>query len=101
MSRASRSINRESAESIAAQGLAFLAAEPARLARFLELTGLAADQVRARAEAPEFLAAVLEHIIGDESLLLVFAGNASIPPESIAPALALLQQPVLNRSPGH
>jgi hypothetical protein len=79
------------AESIAAQGLAFLAAEPARLGRFLSLTGLTPGQVRARAGAPEILAAVLEHLVGDESLLLVFAASASVAPETIAPALAALQ----------
>ena len=85
-------VTRESAESIAAQGLAFLAADPGRLARFLELTGLGPDQVRACADTPEFLTAVLEHIVADESLLLVFAANASVAPESIAPALAMLGQ---------
>jgi hypothetical protein len=99
MFRAQRDITWESAESIAAQGLAFLAGEPARLARFLELTGLTPDQVRARVDSPEFLAAVLEHILSDESLLLVFAGNASIPPECVAPALAVLQQPGSGWSP--
>ena len=92
MLRASRGVTRESAESIAAQGLAFLAGEPERFGRFLELTGLAADDVRTNADTPEFLAAVLEHIAADESLLLVFTANISIAPESVAPALALLQQ---------
>jgi Protein of unknown function (DUF3572) len=100
MSRASRDITRESAESIAAQGLGFLAADPARLVRFLDLTGLSAEQVRSRADTREFLGAVLEHIVNDESLLLVFAAHASILPESIAPALAMLQQPGVDRGPG-
>jgi hypothetical protein len=80
------------AESIAAQGLAFLAVEPARLVRFLSLTGLTPEEVRARIGAPDLLAAVLEHLTGDESLLLVFAASACVAPETIAPALAVLQQ---------
>ena len=80
----------EEAESIAAQGLGFLAEDPARLSRFLTLTGLQPDEVRGRANTPEFLAAVLEHIVNDESLLLVFAANAAIAPETIGPALTLL-----------
>ena len=58
----------------------------------LSLTGLTPVDVRAQAGTPEFLAAVLEHLAGDESLLLVFAANASVAPETVAPALALLQQ---------
>jgi hypothetical protein len=80
------------AESIAAQGLAFLAEEPARLARFLSLTGLGPDDIRARIGSPEVLSAVLEHLAGDESLLLVFTATASVAPETITPALALLQE---------
>jgi hypothetical protein len=90
MPRNDREMTLEKAESIAAQGLAFLVEEPARLSHFLTLTGLRPDQVRAQAETPQFLAAVLEHIVNDESLLLVFAANSSIAPEAIAPALALL-----------
>ncbi len=82
----------EAAEDIAAQGLAFLAEEPARLSRFLTETGLTPDQIREQVEAPEFLAAVLEHLAGDESLLLVFAANTSVAPETVTHALALLQQ---------
>src|SRR5262245_8446188 len=85
------SVPLEAAEAIAAQGLAFLAREPARLARFLSLTGLAPAEVRARADAPELLAAVLEHLAEDESLLLVCAAGASVAPETIASALAVLQ----------
>ena len=90
MPRDRREMTLETAESIAAQGLAFLAEDPARLSHFLTLTGVQPDEVRPRAGTPEFLAAVLEHIVSDESLLLVFAANGSIAPESIAPALAIL-----------
>ncbi len=92
MFTARASLTMEMAEAVAVQGLAFLAAEPVHLARFLTLTGLAPDQVRAHAQSPEFLAAVLEHLANDESLLLVFAANASIDPQTIAPAVALLQR---------
>ena len=75
MFRKRQALTREAAEGIAAQGLAFLAEEPARLSRFLAVTGLTPDEIRAQVETPEFLAAVLEHLAGDESLLLVFAAN--------------------------
>jgi hypothetical protein len=87
--------DREAAEAIALQGLAFLAEDRMRMARFLTVTGLDATEVRDRVGTAELNAAVLEHLAGDESLLLVFAASHGIAPESIAPAIALLQaQPV-------
>src|SRR5262245_45587573 len=84
-------LDREMAETIAAQGLAFLAAEPQRLARFLALTGLEAAELRARIGAAEVLAAVLSFLAADESLLLTFAANGNVAPETIAAALAVLE----------
>jgi hypothetical protein len=83
----------ERAETIAAQALAFLAADAARLSRFLAATGIEPDTLRAQAGTQEVLAAVLEYLATDESLLLVFAANAGVAPETIAPALALLRGP--------
>ena len=85
-------LTREAAEAIAAQGLAFLAEEPRRLSRFLALTGLDLGDVRARINDRVFLAAILEHLLEDESLLLVFAAGASVAPETIPAALNILQE---------
>lgn len=87
-------MTREAAEAIAAQGLAFLAEEPRRLSRFLALTGLELTDVPARIDDPAFLAAILEHLLQDESLLLVFAAGASVAPETVPTALNVLQGPV-------
>jgi Protein of unknown function (DUF3572) len=92
MHKANEKPTRQAAEDIAVQALAFLAEEPARLSRFLQLTGVAPADVRAQAQTPQFLGAVLEHILADESLLLSFTANACIAPRAVAPALALLQQ---------
>jgi hypothetical protein len=81
----------ETAETVAAQGLAFLAEESARLRRFLLTSGLEPEDLRARAGTPDMLLAVLEHLAADESLLLVFAETRKVAPESIARAIALLQ----------
>ncbi|MEZ5776129.1 MAG: DUF3572 domain-containing protein [Hyphomicrobiaceae bacterium] len=78
------------AEEIAIRALGFLAAEPDRLARFLALSGLAPESLREMAGTPAFQAAVMDHLIGDESMLLVFADEARLPPERIAAAAALL-----------
>jgi Protein of unknown function (DUF3572) len=90
MTRGSGHVDLEDAESIALAGLAFLAEDGARLGRFLALTGIGPEDLRSRADAPQTLAAVLEHILGDESLLLVFAAHKAIRADQVAPAHALL-----------
>ena len=89
-SQSSPRLDRETAETIAAQGLAFLAADAERLARFLALTGLQPSDLAARVGTGEVLGAVLSYLVADESLLLTFAANSHVAPETIGPALALL-----------
>jgi hypothetical protein len=84
-------MQREAAEAIAARALAFLASEPAQLARFVALTGLEPADLRGRIDSAELLAAVLDHLAQDEPLLLVFAASAQLPPEDVARALSVLQ----------
>ena len=73
---ATSSAQRQAAQTLAIQALAFLAAEPERIGRFLALTGIGPDEVREAAQEPHFLAGVLEHVSGDERLLLAFAADA-------------------------
>lgn len=80
----------ETAEILAIQALAFLASDGERLGRFLELTGLGPDDIRAAASEPHFLAAVLDHIAGYEPLLRDFVAETNVDPLSIAPARAAL-----------
>jgi Protein of unknown function (DUF3572) len=87
-------LDRESAETLALQGLAFLAEDAARMLHFLKLTGLEPGEVRARVGTPELSLAVLEHLARDESLLLVFAASRAVAPETVGRAIALLD-------PGH
>ena len=64
------------------QALAFLAADDDRLGRFLALSGLDEATLRARAGEPELLAAVLDHVLSDESLLFVFCETADLAPDA-------------------
>jgi hypothetical protein len=80
----------EAAETIAIQALAYIAEEPERLNGFLAATGIDAPAIRNAAHEPGFLAGVLEHMLGDENLLLAFADSAGIDPESVARARAAL-----------
>ncbi len=68
------------------QALAFIAEEPERLGAFLAASGIGPDAIRDAAREPGFLAGVLDHMLGDESLLLAFADSAGLNPASIARA---------------
>ncbi len=75
---------REAAETLAVQALAFIAEQPEQLARFLAETGIGPDQIRAAARQPDFLAGVLDHMLGNEALLIAFANSAGIDPAAVA-----------------
>jgi hypothetical protein len=81
---------REAAEMLAIQALAFIAEETDRLDGFLALTGLERERIREAAREPSFLAGVLEHMLGDESLLVAFSQRAGIDPTEIARASSAL-----------
>jgi hypothetical protein len=74
------------AEALAIQALSFLAADPERLGRFLAISGIEAQEIRAAAREPQFLAGVLDHLAGDERLLLSFASDIGIDPAELARA---------------
>jgi Protein of unknown function (DUF3572) len=80
----------DEASVVALRALAFLAGDGGRLARFLALSGLAPEDLRARAGQAEFLAGVLDHLLADESLLLVFCAEAGLRPDVPARARAEL-----------
>lgn len=71
------------AEELAIYALRFLASDPARLGRFLTLTGLEPDELKANAGEPHMLSAVLEYLLSDESLLLVFAADHRVAPARV------------------
>ena len=81
----------ESARQLALDALLYLASDALRMSKFLEATGIDGADLRARAREDETLVAVLDYLLADESMLLVFAANAGHPPEIIPPALARLQ----------
>ena len=82
--------SREGAEALAVQAFSFIVADPEQLGRFLAITGIEPDQIRAAAQEPHFLAGVLDHIASDERLLVSFAAEAGIDPAEIAKARSAL-----------
>lgn len=83
----------DSAERLALEVLAWLAAEEDRLFPFLIATGLTPGTLRASAGDPGFLAGILDHVMGDEPRLLACAGALGVAPERIAAAWRRLGPP--------
>ncbi len=83
-------MTREKAEALALQGLTFLAGDADRLTRFLTSTGIDPGDLRDWDANPGVQGAVLDHLLSDESLLLVFAAEAGVGPEEVWPAQAVL-----------
>ena len=88
--KAPRRPTAEAAELLAIQALGFIAEDQERLARFLDMTGIPFEQIRAATRMPGFFAGVLEHMLGDESLLIAFADSGGINPAEIARARGAL-----------
>ena len=80
------------AHSIGVSALLFLAGDMQRLSHFLTMTGVGPAELREQSRAPGMLAAVLDHLMQDESTLLVFCASDGIPPEDIEPARRALAE---------
>lgn len=76
----------ETAEQLAIQALSFLAGDPERLGRFLAVTGISPDAIRAAAAEPGFLAGVLGYLAADEKLASDFIAETASAPGDIARA---------------
>lgn len=76
----------EMAEAMALRMLAFLAADGERLESFLRITGIAPQHLRSLAADPQFLAGVTDHMLADQSLLLIFCEHAGLTPEQVIKA---------------
>jgi hypothetical protein len=76
----------QAAADLAISALNFIAGEQERLARFLALSGIGPQSLRAAAREPDFLLGVLDYVVGDESLLLAFAQESGIAPDDVARA---------------
>ena len=76
--------DRPSLDEIAAEVLTFLAGDPERLRRFLDITGLSVATLRHAAAAPGFTASLLDYIAGDERCLLAFAAETGRDPAALA-----------------
>lgn len=76
----------EAAERLALDVLLWITGEEDRLLPFLAATGLDLDTLRASVREPAFLVGVLDHVMGDENVLLACAQALDVKPERIAAA---------------
>lgn len=83
-------LDRAAAEVVALRALAFIAAEPARLDRFLALSGLSAAEIRTQAGEPAFLGGVLDFLLSDDGLVLAFVEEAGLACDTPLKARSLL-----------
>ncbi len=80
----------DDAESVAVRAITFLTEDEDRIRRFLDLTGLTPSGLEVAAARRDFLRAVLEHLLADESLLMTFAANAALNPATVRQAHRIL-----------
>ncbi|MCF6303951.1 MAG: DUF3572 domain-containing protein [Rhodobacteraceae bacterium] len=83
-------MNKEQAEGLAVKALVWLANNQDRLEQFLNASGALADNLRQRAQDPEFLGFVLDFMLLDDQTILAFCDENHLPPENIQTARAVL-----------
>ncbi|MCJ9429232.1 DUF3572 domain-containing protein [Kordiimonas marina] len=76
----------EQAQSLALSAVVFILAEDALKDRFLALTGLDGDSLRARIGDRDFLLSTLDFLMGHEPDLLAFAAHVDEKPETVIAA---------------
>lgn len=80
---------------IGVAGLSWLVAEPERIGRFLAVTGLGPENVRAAARDPSFLPALLDYLLANEKDLIAFAEEMNLDPARVRAARYVLAPPVV------
>ncbi|GAA0310605.1 DUF3572 domain-containing protein [Rhodovulum strictum] len=80
----------ESADTLALKALGWLAGQDDLLAIFMGATGASGQDLRARADDPEFLASVLDFLLMDDAWVLAFCQAHGLPGEALMRARAAL-----------
>ena len=86
-------LTKAQAETIALNGLAFLAARPDDIDRFLRNTGIDAAELRTRAADPDVLRAVLEYILAGDATTTGFCEEQPLDPRTLHAANFVLSTP--------
>ena len=80
----------EAAETLALKGLVYLAGSPDDMERFMALSGIGLDEIRAQAGEPEFLASVTDFLLANEALLIGFCEAETLDARAVHQARHLL-----------
>lgn len=75
--------SRERAEILGVNALGWLIDQEDHLLAFLSMSGAGIDDLRSRVADPEFLGAVMDFILTDDSLVVSFAESQKIKPEMV------------------
>lgn len=86
MARGLDDMGEEKGEEVAVKAFAFLAADDARIGRFLTLSGLPPDGLGSVVRTKTFLRGILEYVLQDETLLLTFSAESRLDPRTVAAA---------------
>ena len=76
-------LNEKEAENLGLLAFGFIAGEPEYFSRFAGITGIDIADVAEIAGSKEFLTAVLNFLLSDQSLLLSFCQNNTIQPHEV------------------
>lgn len=79
-------MTQDHAETVALKALAWMAGRDGVLDGFLAASGASPDELRARARDPEFLLAALDHLMGDDALVVGFCDHEAVPYDTPARA---------------
>ena len=90
MDRGIRALSEDEAQRIAIGALMHIANDETLMTRFVSVTGIAPGAIRAAAGEPDFLAGVLDFLLGHEPDAVAFATEFGVPPEDIGLARVTL-----------
>ena len=71
-------IGRDSAETIGAQALGWLAGDAERINGFLNLSGLSPQELMAQASDPRVLGAVLDYLMTEDQMVMAFCDEMGL-----------------------
>lgn len=83
-------MNADQAQVLALRALGWLAQDEDLMGRFLGLAGTDIDTLRAQADQPETLGAVLDFLLSDEAAVRAFCTDQGYPPTAALQARAAL-----------
>lgn len=85
-----KTMGQESAQLLAIRALGWIAGQDEVFQAFMGATGASLSELRARAEDPAFLVAVLDFLLMQDDWVLGFAAEAGLRPEDPMQARAVL-----------